>query len=179
VAGQPLYIDDILAAVRERRIGAATAAAWLELRLAEQARQVRAHATPAPRDRVVNALDAAPTGDGGDEFARLFPPSAPLGPELGHEEYRPEPLIYPGEEQGRRNRRGVTWDGYTSASARPAPGEMTNEEAAALFPPRTAEEAERRAQTVEARAARVEAMSDDELYERLFPPEFDQRTAED
>jgi len=72
---------------------------------------------------------------------------------------------------------GVTWDGYTSA--RPAPGEMTNEEVDALFPPRTAEEAERRARTVEARAARVEALSDDELYDRLFPPEYDQRTAED
>jgi hypothetical protein len=56
---------------------------------------------------------------------------------------------------------------------------MTNEEVDALFPPRTAEEAERRARTVEARAARVEALSDDELYDRLFPPEYDQRTAED
>ena len=35
------YIGDILAAVREGRIGAATAAEWLDLRAAEHAREVR------------------------------------------------------------------------------------------------------------------------------------------
>jgi hypothetical protein len=36
MAGQPLYIEDILAALRERRIGAETAVNWLEMRAAEQ-----------------------------------------------------------------------------------------------------------------------------------------------
>ncbi len=108
MTGQPPPdIADILAAVREGRIGAASAVAWLEQRQADQrrqARQVRAHATPAMRAGLVRAVDSALAGDD-DEFARLFPPSAPLG---GHQEYPSHPLIYPGEEQGQRDRQPRT-----------------------------------------------------------------------
>jgi hypothetical protein len=99
MAGDRPYIDDILAAIRERRIGAATALEWLELRAAEharEARQVRAHATQQMRDRLHGALDSALSGGGGDEFAKLFPPWAPLGPPLGHEEYPSRSLIMTG-----------------------------------------------------------------------------------
>jgi hypothetical protein len=111
--------------------------------------------------RLVEQARAAP----GDEFAGLFPPSAPLGPDLGAQEYRPQPLIYPGEGKGKRNRTPVTWDGYTQASA---PGEMPDWEADLLLPPRTAEEAVRRAQALDVRAAAVEDLSDEDLYRLLF-----------
>jgi hypothetical protein len=128
----PLDIEDILAAVRERRIGAATAAAWLELRLAEQARQVRAHATQQMRDRLHGALDSALAGDAQDEFSRLFPPWQPLGPPLGHEEHPSQSLVYDApDRQGRRPQ------------------------------PRTA----------------ASALTDDELYDALFPPEYRRRAA--
>ena len=57
-----------------------------------------------------------------------FPPSAPLGPDEGHVDYPSKPLIYPGEQQGQRNRQPQR--GYTAAAA----------------------------------------LSDDELYDRLFGP---------
>jgi hypothetical protein len=129
------YIDDILATVREGRIGAAAAADWLELRAAEharEARQVRAHATQQMRDRLHGALDSALFGGSTDEFSRLFPPWAPLGPDLGHEEYPSQSLIYPGEQQGQRSRQ-----------------------------PRMA----------------AGALTKDEDYDRLFPPEYRQRAA--
>jgi hypothetical protein len=129
VAGQPPDVSDILAAVRERRIGAATAAAWLELRLAAHSREVRAHATQQMRDRLHSALDSALSGGSADEFTRLFPPEKPLGPDLGHQEYRPAPPVYPGEGQGRRSRPVTSWDGYTQASA----GEMSDEELYSLL----------------------------------------------
>jgi len=76
---------------------------------------------------VVRAVDAALTGDGGDgEFASLFPPSAPLGPPPGHEEYPPRSLICPGESQGQRNRQSGT-----AASAPLSDDDLY----AALFPP--------------------------------------------
>jgi len=132
VAGQPLYIEDILAAVRERRVGAATAAAWLELRLAEQARQVRAHATQQMRDRLHGALDSALSGDAQDEFSRLFPPWQPLGPPLGHGEHPGQSLVYDAQDtQGRRPQ------------------------------PRTT----------------ASALTDDELYDALFPPKYRRRAA--
>ena len=109
-----------------------------------------------------------PGAQAGDEFARLFPPHAPLGPPQGAEEYPSQSLIYPGEDQGKRTRRVTTWDGYLQAGAPPGPDEMSDEEADALLPPRTAEESERRARRVEARAAYVEDLSDDELYRLLF-----------
>jgi hypothetical protein len=130
VAGQPPDVSDILAAVRERRIGAATAAEWLELRMAEdarEARQVRAHATQQMRDRLHSAVDSALSG-GGDEFSRLFPPWAPLGPALGHEEHPSQSLVYDGGSQGQRSRQ-----------PRPAAGAP---------------------------------LSDEELYDRLFPPGY-------
>jgi hypothetical protein len=62
----------------------------------------------------------------------LFPPWAPLGPELGHQEQPSQSLIYDGEQQGQRSRQ-----------------------------PRTA----------------ASALSDDELYDALFPPEYRRRAA--
>jgi len=107
------YIEDIVAAVREGRIGAATAAEWLELRAAEHAREarwVRAHATQQMRDRLHSAVDSALSGGGsGDEFARLFPPWDPLGPPVDESgQYPSQSLIYPGEQQGQRNRQPRT-----------------------------------------------------------------------
>src|SRR6266496_1626608 len=102
MAGQPLYIEDILAALRERRIGAETAVNWLEMRAADQRRQrrqVQAHSNAAVRDLVVKAVDSALAGDGGDKFSQLFPPHDPLGPELGQEEYPGRSLIYEGDNQ--------------------------------------------------------------------------------
>jgi hypothetical protein len=141
--------SDIVAAVRERRIGPETAAAWLELRIqaARGSRTVHAHWTPAERDQLMTALDSLT----GDEFAGLFPPSAPLGPDQGAAEQPNTTAVYPGEGQGRPDRqpvpwesqRGTSWDGYTYAAA--APDEMTDEEAASLWPPATPEEADRRA----------------------------------
>jgi hypothetical protein len=129
MAGQPLYIEDILAALRERRIGAETAVNWLEMRAADQrrqARQVQAHSNAAVRDLVVKAVDAALAGDGGDEFSQLFPPHDPLGPELGHEEYPGRSLIYEGDNQGQRHRQP-----RTTASAPLSDDDLY----AALFPP--------------------------------------------
>jgi hypothetical protein len=75
-------------------------------------------------------VDAALTGDGGDdEFASLFPPSAPLGPPAGHEEYRPRSLICPGESQGQRSQRNR--QSGTAASAPLSDDDLY----AALFPP--------------------------------------------
>jgi hypothetical protein len=39
-----------------------------------------------------------PGSQAGDEFAHPFPPSKPLGPPLGGEEYHSQSLIYPGED---------------------------------------------------------------------------------
>lgn len=120
MAGERPYVDDILAAVREGRIGAATAAEWLELRAAEharQAREVRAHADQGMRDRVHNAVDSALSGDAQDEYSRLFPPSKPLGPPQSAEEHYPGPVIYRGQDQGQRTRRpGASWDGYVTGA---------------------------------------------------------------
>ena len=126
---QPEWVKEITDAVRERRIGADTAGRWLEMRLADQrrqARQVRAHSNQTVRDLVIRAVDSALTGDGGDEFSSLFPPHDPLGPELGHEEYPSQPLIYDGNSQGQRNRKP-----RTAASAPLSDDDLY----AALFPP--------------------------------------------
>jgi hypothetical protein len=66
------------------------------------------------RSRVLKAVNDALSGDSGDEYANLFPPWQPLGPDEGHVEYRAEPLIYPGEQQGQRNRQPQR--GYTAAA---------------------------------------------------------------
>jgi hypothetical protein len=100
------WLQEIIDGIRQGRITQATAADWLELGLAEQARQVRAHATPILRDRVVEALDAALAGNGRDEFAGLFPPSSPLGAEQGAHEYPPAPQVYgPPDRRGNRQAR--------------------------------------------------------------------------
>lgn len=107
-ADPPLDISDILDGVRAGRLRERSAAALLEQRIAAR-RQVRAHATPALRDRLVKAVDSALAGDGGDEYSSLFPPEAPLGASLeGHVEYPSRPLIFPGEQQGQRNRQPRT-----------------------------------------------------------------------
>ena len=125
MAGQPLYIEDILAALRERRIGAETAVNWLEMRAADQRRQrrqVQAHSNAAVRDLVVKAVDSALAGDGGDEFSQLFPPHDPLG----HVEYPGRSLIYEGDSQGPRNRQARAT----------ASGPLSDDDLyAALFPP--------------------------------------------
>ena len=93
-------VDDILAAVREGAIGAETAGRWLEMRLAEarRTRHVRAHFDPATRDRLIRALDDAMAGD---EYAHLFPPSAPLGADT---ETQDQPLVYgPPDSRGNRS----------------------------------------------------------------------------
>jgi hypothetical protein len=129
------YIADILSAIREGRIGAATALEWLELRADEHARwarSLRAHATPAMRDRLHGALDSALSGDAQDEFSRLFPPWQPLGPPLGHEEHPSQSLVY--DAPDRQDRRPQ---------------------------PRTA----------------ASALTDDELYDALFPPQYRRRAA--
>jgi hypothetical protein len=130
VEDEPLFVDDIRQAIRERRISAATAAEWLRLRQEEHARQVRAHATQRMRDRAHQALDTALSDDTPDPFAHLFPPHAPLGPAT-HEEEISQTLVYgPPGEQGKRPK------------PRPA----------------------------------ASAMSDDELYNALFPDEYRERT---
>ena len=112
-------------------------------------------------DVLLRLVDGAGAGVGPSvdpEFAHLFPP----GPDGGYVPPAP-PLIYPGEGQGQRARRPVmSWDGYVSAAA---PGEMSDEEADALFPPRTEAEADRRRV---AAAARVEDLPDEELHRLLF-----------
>jgi len=50
----------------------------------------------------------------------------------------------------------------------PGPGEMSNEEADELLPPRTVEEADRRARAAYVRAAAVEDLTDEQLYDLLF-----------
>jgi hypothetical protein len=109
----PLDIEDILAGLRTGRLRERSAAALVEQRLGAR-RQVRAHATPALPDRLVKAVDSALAGDGGDEYSALFPPSAPLGPDEGHVEYPSAPLVYPGEDQGKRRRQPRT--GYAAAA---------------------------------------------------------------
>jgi hypothetical protein len=120
------YVDDIVAAVRERRVGADTALAWLELRSDEHARyvrEVRAHADAAMRDRLHSAVDSALSGGTEDEFSKLFDPRRPLGPAT-HEEEPSESVVYDApDRQGNR--------------ARPRPA--------------------------------ASALSDDELFDALFP----------
>jgi hypothetical protein len=60
----------------------------------------------------------------GDAYNNLFPEhyrraTVKPGSRLpGAQEYPPEPVIYPGEGQGRRDRRPVTsWDGYVTGAA--------------------------------------------------------------
>ena len=101
------YIDDIIEAVKQGRVGAATAAEWLELRAAEHAREARRVRARAVQQR-----------------GRLAPV--------------------------------------------PGAGEMSDEEADGLLPPRTAEEFERRAMLADVRAAAVEDLTDEELYRSLF-----------
>jgi hypothetical protein len=114
-------------------------------------------------DALLRLVDGVGAGSGPSvdpEFTHLFPP----GPGGSYVPPTP-PLIYPGEGQGRRDRRPVTsWDGYMMASA--APGEMSDEEADALFPPRTEAEADRR--RVAAAAPLVEDLHDEDLYRLLF-----------
>lgn len=106
-------ISDILDGLRTGRLRESSAAALIEQRLAGQ-RRVMAHADPATRRRVLKAVNDALSGDGQDEYSGLFPPSSPLGPELGHVEYPPAPPVYPGEGQGKRNR--TPQRGYTAAA---------------------------------------------------------------
>jgi hypothetical protein len=89
-------------------------------------------------------------------------PPGTFGPS-GHEEEPPRGLLYPGEEQGRRDRSPVSsWDGYVSAAA----GGISDEETARLWPPATIEEAKRRAVTAARRP--VEDLADEELHWLLF-----------
>jgi hypothetical protein len=137
VAEDKPYIADIIEALREGRVtSAAVAAEWLELRINEHvraARSVRAHVTQQQRSRLHSAVDDALSGGAQDEFARLFPPSRPLGPPLGAEEYHSGPPVYPGEDQGKRARRVTTWDGYTHAGA-PAEEELDDADYLRVFP---------------------------------------------
>jgi hypothetical protein len=64
---------------------------------------------------VTRAVEEALTSPAADEFAALFPPSAPLG----HEVEPKTSLVYPGESQGPRKRRALSWDGYVNASDAP------------------------------------------------------------
>ena len=128
-------ISDIKAAIDEGRVtNPDVVAEWLQLRIDEHvrhARQVRAHATQQLRDRAHQALDAALSGDGTDEFSRLFPPSRPLGPPLTHEAEPPTNVVYDApDRQGKRSR------------PRPA----------------------------------ASAVSDDDLYNAMFPDEYQRRT---
>ncbi|HEX7269740.1 MAG TPA: hypothetical protein VF256_20275 [Streptosporangiaceae bacterium] len=51
--------------------------------------------------QVVGRLQGQDSTD--DEFERLFPPSAPLGPDLGHQEYSSGSLVYDApDRQGKR-----------------------------------------------------------------------------
>jgi hypothetical protein len=109
-AERPYFIDDIVAAVRERRIGAETALAWLELRADEAAREARQ--VRAMWDR---------------------------------------PAI-----------RGV--------------GEMSDQEADAMLPPRDATEFEARAQARDVRAAWLAKLSDNEAYDVNFPASYRERS---
>jgi hypothetical protein len=105
-AERPYVIDDILDAVRERRIGAEAALAWLELRADEAARETRQ--VRAMWDR---------------------------------------PAI-----------RGV--------------GEMTDQEADLLLPPRDAAEFEDRAMLADIHAAALADLTEDESYRLNFPDEY-------
>jgi hypothetical protein len=63
---------------------------------------------------------------------------------------------------------GILAGGGPAMSA-PAPGEMTDEEADRLYPPRSAAEAEARHQRLEAAAGRIMDFSEDEIFAMLFP----------
>jgi hypothetical protein len=99
------WLQEILDAVRERRIGADAAVEWLTMRADEAAREAR-------RARAA----------------------------------------------GQRGHLGLV----------PSPGEMSNQEADALLPPRTAEEFERRARLADVHAAAVEDLTDAEIYDAIF-----------
>ncbi len=90
-------ISDILDGLRAGRLRESSAAALIEQRLTAR-RRVMAHADPAMRSRVLKAVNDALAGDGGDEFAGLFPPHDPLG----HEEHT-STLVYDAPDgQGKR-----------------------------------------------------------------------------
>lgn len=172
MTGQPpLYIEDILAALRERRIGNETASRWIEMRLADRSRQVRAHATPGMVDRVTNAVRQAMTG--GDEFSSLFPPHDPLGPGDGAVEYPNQPLIYdaPDKQGNRQVRQGFASPRfprsmpYASADSRLG-GFTTRINRGETPAPRDVEV------IYPAQAAAAAPLSDDELYDALFPSDY-------
>ena len=77
--------------------------------------QVHAHSNSDVVRQVTQAVEDALTSPAADEFAGLFPPSAPLG----HEVEPKTSLIYTGESQGRRMREAVSSDGYVNASDAP------------------------------------------------------------
>lgn len=109
--------EEIADGVAEGRFSEATALRLLQHRdecLAAARREVMAHSNAQALQQAHDALDRGhPGAYSEDEFTGLFPPSAPLG----HAEEPKTSLIYPGEQQGRRDRSSVTWDGYTRASA--------------------------------------------------------------
>jgi len=113
-----------------------------------------------------------------EEFRGLWPPDTFTEPMsetgLGHYQLDARPLIHepPDERGNRRARRGTVTPNfpahtaYASSASPSEPGEMRDEEADALFPPRTLAEADRR--PVAAAAPYVEDLADEDLHRLLF-----------
>jgi hypothetical protein len=102
---RPYYVDDIIAAVREGRIGAETAVEWLLLRASERA---RISAGQQAQDQEEDVL-----------FDALFPEAyrkITLKPGGQLPEEYPPPRAHEGGRQGKRIQRVTSWDGYVLGS---------------------------------------------------------------
>jgi hypothetical protein len=130
--------------------------------------------------QLVDQAGSAAAEPGMEDYHAVFvQPGIATGP--GHYPLNAPGLVYdPADKRGNRRLRPGTGQGslnpvvpYASARSAATPGEMSDEEADLLLPPRTAEEAERRARVVEARA-QVEDLPDAD-YDRVFLEEYRRR----
>lgn len=139
-----ISLDDLLAGVREGRLTESTARRWL----ADQSREVRAAAGSADEEisdeQWAGLFGCPPARDSYVSAAAVIPPVSYPPPRPAVATYGPGPIYAAG------------------------PDEMTDEQAARLWPPASAEEADRRAvQAAEATsAAAVEDDDDSEIEAR-------------
>ena len=169
-------IEEIRRGLREGRFGAETARRWLELRAAarvEAQREVRAHSHQTALRQAHEALDRGHVGSySADDFAKLFPPTSPIGPDDEDD----TSMTGPGHFTPTRPPAVSNQQKRASAGMWPASTGMTDEDWAAVdefeqyrhtFPPGDADEAHGRYRD-RLHASAYAPLSDLDIFRRLW-----------